>query len=65
MRFLTIARSLALIVLTVGLAAAPANAAPGKFHSLSPHLKDAVDLGRAPKQRGCGTSALRDRLRGA
>ncbi len=48
MRFLTIARSLALIVLTVGLAAAPANAAPGKFHSLSPHLKDAVDLGRAP-----------------
>jgi kumamolisin len=54
MRFLTIARSLALIVLTVGLAAAPRGAAarglggPGKFHSLSPHLKDAVDLGRAP-----------------
>src|SRR2546427_7232784 len=48
MRFLTIARSLPLIVLTVGLAAAPANAAPGKFHSLSPDLKDAVDLGRAP-----------------
>src|SRR5437899_1844092 len=48
MRFLTIARSLALIVLTVGLATAPANAAPGKFHSLSRHLKDAVDLGRAP-----------------
>src|SRR5207249_7290902 len=48
MRLLTIARSLALVVLTVGLAAAPASAAPGKFHSLSPHLKDAVDLGRAP-----------------
>ncbi len=54
MRFPTIARSLALIVLTVGLAAAPRGAAarglgaPGKFPSLSPHLKDAVDLGRAP-----------------
>src|SRR5205814_3284861 len=47
MRLLTIARSLALVVLTVGLAAAPAKAAQGKLHSLSPHLKDAVDLGRA------------------
>src|SRR2546430_7503709 len=48
MRLLTIARSLALVVLTVGLSAAPAKAAHGKLHSLSPHLRDAVDLGRAP-----------------
>ncbi len=48
MQLLTIARSLALAVLAAGVAAAPATAAPGKFHSRSPHLKDAVDLGRAP-----------------
>jgi len=28
--------------------ATPVLAAPGKSHSLSPRLKDAVDLGRAP-----------------
>src|SRR2546428_10456948 len=48
MQLLTITRSLALAVLAAGVAAAPATAAPGKFHSRSPHLKDAVDLGRAP-----------------
>src|SRR5438874_802557 len=48
MRLRTIARSLALLVLTAAVAATTALAAPGKFHSLSPHLKDAVDLGRAP-----------------
>src|SRR5216110_3484807 len=48
MQLLTIARSLALAVLAAGVAAAPATAAPGKSHSRSPHLKDAVDLGRAP-----------------
>ncbi len=48
MRLRTIARSLALLVLTAAVAATTALAAPGKSHSLSPHLKDAVDLGRAP-----------------
>src|SRR3989441_390401 len=48
MRLRTIARSLALLVLTAAVAATTALAAPGKLHSLSPHLKDAVDLGRAP-----------------
>src|SRR5436305_9217975 len=48
MRLRTIARSLALLVLTAAVAATTANAAPGEFHSLSPHLKDVVDLGRAP-----------------
>jgi subtilase family serine protease len=43
-----IARSLALLALAAGLGAAPATAAPGKAHSLSPHGKDAVDLGPAP-----------------
>src|SRR5437867_1936641 len=48
MQLRTIARSLALLVLTAAVAASTALAAPGKSHSLSPHLKDAVDLGRAP-----------------
>src|SRR5437667_12314861 len=48
MQLRTIARSLALLVLTAAVAASTALAAPGKSHSLSLHLKDAVDLGRAP-----------------
>src|SRR5207249_10005070 len=48
MRSLTLARSLALVALAAGLAAVPATAAPGKSPSLSPQLKDARDLGRAP-----------------
>src|SRR6058998_74318 len=64
MQLLTIARSLALAVLAAGVAAAPATAAPGKFHSRSPHLKDAVDLGRAPateRHRVVVSLDLRDR----
>src|SRR3989442_13261119 len=64
MQLLTITRSLALAVLAAGVAAAPAFAAPGKHHSLSPHLKDAVDLGRAPateRHRVAVSLALRDR----
>ena len=48
MRLLTIASSLAPVVLAASVVATPALAAPGKSHSLSPRLKDAVDLGRAP-----------------
>src|SRR5947207_7519548 len=64
MQLLTVARSLALAVLAAGVAAAPATAAPGKFHSRSPHLKDAVDLGRAPateRHRVVVSLDLRDR----
>ena len=64
MQLLTITRSLALAVLAAGVAAAPATAAPGKFHSRSPHLKDAVDLGRAPateRHRVVVSLDLRDR----
>jgi len=49
MRLRTIASSLlAPVVLAASVVATPALAAPGKSRSLSPHLKDAVDLGRAP-----------------
>ena len=48
MQLPTIARSLSLIALTIGMAAAPAAGAPGRSSSLSPHLRDVVDLGRAP-----------------
>ncbi len=48
MRWLAIAPSLAPIVFAATVVATPALAAPGKSHSLSPRLKDAVDLGRAP-----------------
>ena len=63
MRSKTIARSLALVVLAAGLAAAPAAAAPGS-RSLSPRLKDARDLGRAPateRHRVVVSLDLRDR----
>src|SRR5207244_6126734 len=47
MRLPTIASSLA-VVLVASIVVAPALAAPGRSQSRSPHLKDAVDLGRAP-----------------
>ena len=64
MRSLTLARSLALVALAAGLAAVPATAAPGKSPSLSPQLKDARDLGRAPateRHRVVVSLDLRDR----
>src|SRR5437762_4820728 len=64
MRLRTIARSLALLVLTAAVAATTAPAAPGKLHSLSPQLKDARDLGRAPateRHRVVVSLDLRDR----
>ncbi|TMB46570.1 MAG: hypothetical protein E6J60_16360, partial [Deltaproteobacteria bacterium] len=48
MRLLTIASSLAPVVLVASIVVAPALAAAGRSLSRSPHLKDAVDLGRAP-----------------
>src|SRR5207245_3446130 len=63
MRSLTLARSLALVALAAGLAV-PATAAPGKSPSLSPQLKDARDLGRAPateRHRVVVSLDLRDR----
>ncbi|HUE29893.1 MAG TPA: S53 family peptidase, partial [Verrucomicrobiae bacterium] len=64
MRLRTIARSLALVGLTAAVAVTPVLAAPGRSLSLSPHLKDAVDLGHAPateRHRVVVSLDLRDR----
>jgi len=64
MRLVPLAGSLTLLALTLGSAAAPASAAPGRSRSTSPRLAQAVDVGRAPaaeKHRVVVSLDLRDR----